>query len=317
MTDAFDPLWLRPDASLNRTRLAALPGAEPAWVGRRAFDLLGRDALRQLAKEVGDGAAADIFGRRLGHLIATLHAGADADETQSRWRRAYMAYWTTVEHVWLGGGLASALGPRLLVAARSEATRLGARRPSIELASYPAALPLVGAARSNGSATGRAVVLDFGHTAIKRGVATFSGRALDALKLLDPLPGPTPGSVVDVVLEVTAETLRAAGPDVDRLVVVSLASYVERSGRPVDSHSVYAPLGAFAPNDLQQALRRRTTSAVRLRLAHDGTLAARGVVDTTGRAAAIMLGTALGVGFCPTAGHLRPLARSFSVRGSA
>jgi hypothetical protein len=100
----FDPLQLTSEASLNRTRLADLPGADPDLIGRSAYELLRLDALANLAVDHGvhvvdrsDGprrlahtlrspdestatAAQRVvaeFGRRLGHLLATLRVGAE------------------------------------------------------------------------------------------------------------------------------------------------------------------------------------------------------------------------------------------------
>jgi hypothetical protein len=50
-------------------------------------------------------------------------------------------------------------------------------------------------------------------------------------------------------------------------------------------------------------------------LIHDGTAAARAYAGEM-RAAVITLGTALGVGFPPTSGGLRPIASFFAVRES-
>ena len=311
----FHPLRLRPHASLNRTLLAALPAAEPPWVGPPASHLLRREALLQLASELDAASAADAFGRRLGHLIATLHSGRGDEMLHSDWRRAYRAYWTSIEQVWLGGGLAAYPGRGLLAAARAEAARLGASRPSIELAAWPSALPLVGAARTNAGIARRAVVLDFGHTAVKRGMATYRGRALARLQLLESLEPPAPAGLVDAFSDVVAATLRCAGADVDPNVVISVASYVDRGGRIVsDGVSLYSPLGALEPAAVERALRLRTgIQPLRLRVVHDGTAAAGGVVPTVPAAAVIMLGTSLGVGFAPPPDHLRPLAADFGV----
>jgi hypothetical protein len=315
----FDPLWLRPDASLNRTLLAPLPRAVPRWVGQKAFDLLSREALLRLVSAVGTARAAEESGRRLGHLIATLQSGAGAEMIRSNWRLAYRVYWTSVEEVWLGGGLAAYLGSGLLAGARAEAARLGASRPSIELAGWPAALPLIGAARSNSGTAPRAVVLDFGHTAVKRGLATYRGRRLAGLQLLDSLDPPAPASLVDAFIEAVAATLRCVGADVDPTVVVSVASYVDPNSRIApDGYSLYSPLGAVEPAALDRALRDCIGNhLLHLRLVHDGTAAASGVVPTVLPAAVITLGTALGVGFAPRHDQLRPLTPDFSVTDAA
>ena len=311
----FDPRWLQPDASLNRTRLAPLPGANPAWIGHAAFDLLSRAALLQLRDELSEAAAVNVFGCRLGHLIATLHRGAGVDSIQGDWRRAFRAHWTRVKEVWLGGGLAASLGPKLLDATRSEAARLGATVPSIELAAFPSALPLIGAARMTSARTQHAVVLDFGHTTVKRGVATYSGKALTELRLLDLRDAPARADISAAVAETIADTMRWAvaedGIGVGDVIVVSLASYLDRRGNPADTHSLYA---ALQPMQLQHAVRQRTgRRSVRVRLTHDGTAAAYGVIPATTPAAVIVLGTALGVGFAPPPDYLRPLAANFTL----
>src|SRR5690242_15954152 len=93
--EEFDPQQLQTPATLNRTRLAGLPGAQPHWIGRRAFDLLSLNVLRQVRADE----APEVAGRRLGHLIATLRQGARLETESSAWRRAYLEYWSSVEEV--------------------------------------------------------------------------------------------------------------------------------------------------------------------------------------------------------------------------
>lgn len=292
--EAFDPLWLQTPATLNRTRLADLPGGVREWVGRLAFELLSLAALRQLPAED----APTVFGRRLGHLIATLRRGAQLEPHASDWRRAYLQHWSTVQEVWLGGGAAAGLGEGLVRSANAEARRLGTERVEVKLAPHAAVLPLIGAARSNASATDTAVVLDFGHTAIKRGIAHYANLSLARLDVLEPLPAPTereraPSAVAEAI-DATLTGMRASGE-----VVASVASYVNRDLTLADSHSVYALLRPSG----------------RLRLGHDGTLAACGLQPNVEAAAVIMLGTALGVGFVPPPPSLRPVSAGFEVCG--
>jgi hypothetical protein len=291
--ETFDPRWLQTPATLNRTRLAALPNAEPTWIGRTAFELLGLDALKQLPSQEAPG----VFGKRLGHLVATLHHG-EIDAAASPWRQAYLRFWSTVQEVWLGGGVAAALGQPFLTAAQCEATSLGVNAVTLRLAEHPAELPLIGAARSNLSAAGKAVVLDCGHTGIKRGVAEYAGDALLRLRVLPSVPAPADGEHAPEAVEQVIESLMREVPEADSEVVASVASYVNPDGTLAESHSRYALLRANAT----------------LKLGHDGTLAARGVQSNVERAAVIMLGTALGVGFRPAPEALRPLKPEFQVR---
>jgi hypothetical protein len=297
--------------------LAALPGAEPEWVGQPAFALLSREALVDLMQRVDEPRAAWVFGRRLGHLVATLHLDAEADAVQTEWRLAYRAYWRTIQQVWLGGGLAAHLRGNLVDGARAEADSLGATRVSIELAAFPASLPLIGAARTSLGDHQHAAVVDFGHTEIKRGVAAYAHGALIRLDMLEPQPAPAPVDVKTAVIETIADTLARAPSDVDPTLVVSLASYLSPSGEPEDTHSLYAPLRTLASEELLWRVRQRSGKPVaRIRFCHDGTLAGAGVLSVVPDAAVIMLGTALGVGFVPPADHLRDATTDFAV-GSA
>jgi hypothetical protein len=334
LTDGFDPLNLRPDASLNRTRLAALPGADERWVDRQAFELLSLQALERLASDLGlnelhaaggvtwtIGAAlarrdstsvcaagiTEIFGRRLGHLVATLTNPVDRPEpVQEPWRTAYLQHWSRVEHVWLGGGIAAALGYRLAAAATRECTRLAGRPVSMEVAREADLLALLGAARSHPRpTTAGAVVLDFGHSAVKRGVVMLHEGVPVRVHLL-PRIAISPerystGAVVDFVLQTIIDTFEQArqhDPTIDPQVLVSVASYLV-NGRPAQTASLYAPLGLVGPQDLEGTLTSRLGRAVRLSFVHDGTAAAASLPGR-GQNAVIMLGTALGVGFPPS-----------------
>jgi hypothetical protein len=194
--------------------------------------------------------------------------------------------------------VAATLGAGLVIAARDEARRLGAEAVAIHLAEHPAELPLIGAARTNHSATHAAVVLDFGHTAIKRGIAYYEQGALARLEVLSALAAPidregAPATVAEAI----HVTLHEA-PKADRDIVASVASYVNPDGTLAESHSRYALLRPDA----------------RLKLGHDGTLAACGIQASDERAAVIMLGTALGVGFVPPRETSRSFKPEFEVR---
>jgi len=353
LDEVFHPLQLTRAASLNRTRLADLPGAEQRLVGRRAFDVLRLEALHSLAAEHGiladrrtevprclraalgsaDNAEANRaqevvteFGRRLGHLVATLRLGAD-DSSQWRtayadgapWRAAYRRHWRSVERVWLGGGVVAALGNDLLQAARAEAGRLGVdaaraeRRQlgrddsTLNAAPHADVLALVGAARTRATPTPRAIVLDFGYSSVKRGIAHFSqGGALQRLDVLRGLPlasiglgGQATGDqVMHAVVGVIRAIFQAAQDDdepFDADVSVSLATYLtERQSFP--SSELYDLLTDVDFATLTAELRRVTGAPLHVRYIHDGTAAAA-ALDTTGRDGIIVVGTSLGAGF--------------------
>ncbi len=350
LSDPFDPFQLITEASLNRTLLGALAGADSRWVGRPAFDLLSIDALTKLARCMGFGVTGSngnitrvistalaaghqssaeqairivaTFGRRLAHLIATLTTSPRIGPEDSEWRAAYLRYWAQVDHVWLAGGLAAALGSNLLEAVRAEACRLGAKC-TIELAPHAGVLALIGAARSRLHPRTQIAVLDFGHTVVKRGIATVRHHQLVRLDVLPSRSAQALGTrgtqdpvaefLLDVVTDTIVTTRRRLGVP-DPCVMVSLASYIAH-GRPVNTRSVYAPLSRWDPRSLDDELKRRTGVPVHLRFLHDGTAAARGVPDA-GRAGLIALGTTLGVGFPPPPSTLLPVSAALRVADS-
>ncbi len=275
----FDPRRLRPDGTLNGTRLTALPGADPALVGRYGGDVLSRDALVGLTVDAAAG--------RLAHLIATLR---QPDETATPWRQAYLRYWSRVQCVWLGGGVAASLGAGLAVSTARELKRL--RCPvDVRLAEHALLLPLIGAARTPPLGR-RCVVLDFGQSTVKRGVASYAEGALLHLRVLPPISAPAYGSkeVLTLARGVIRDTRAEAAPAEPR-IVASIACYVRR-GRPLDLRSTYAPLARLRLSEI----------APGLTFVHDGTAAAR-AIETRVPAAVIMLGTYLGVGLPPVNGR--------------
>jgi hypothetical protein len=175
-------------------------------------------------------------------------------------------------------------------------------------------LPLIGLARTPPGPDGQRIVLDFGHTAVKRGIASIDGGRLVRLAVLANLPAPPADNVVEGLLQIVADTFRSArshGATLQPSVRLSLATYMGH-GRPVDSHSLYAVLGSLPRATVQRELQQRTDAPLRLSYVHDGTAGARAVSGPR-RSALIMLGTALGIGFAPPPAALLPLAARFSL----
>ena len=124
------------------------------------------------------------------------------------------------------------------------------------------------------------------------------------MEVFEPRPAPKHrDTALEAIKAALASTLQEV-PAADATVVASIASYVNRDGTLAESHSRYAAVSSHA---VEAAL-----SGVKLRLGHDGTLAARGVQPHAQRAAVIMLGTALGIGFSPPPASLCPLSEDFS-----
>ena len=333
----FDPLNLTEEASLNSLELRGLPGADPACIGRHAFEVLSLHALQRLAAEAGDArteapdegidigwlphqpsgpGAIHTFGRRLGHLIATLTVDPGPGPSAHGWRRAFLGHWLALQRVWLAGGIVAGLGPLLLDAVRSEAARLGSQ-VRVEIAPHAGELALVGAARTWPAEWRCAAVLDCGHTAVKRAVALADERGLRRLLRLPACPTaalgdqPSPQALARFVADCVFSTLEAAHAhgEPDGLVRLSVASYV-RGGQPISPRGLY---GRLPVQRLLAEVRARAGDPFDVRLGHDGTLAAAGLPAPGASAGVIVVGTYLGSGFPPPPDTLLHVASDFTI----
>ncbi len=202
---------------------------------------------------------------------------------------------------------------------------------SLTVAEYLSLLPLIGAARSVPAGQTTVLVCDFGGTATKRTLATYTNDQLRALQVLPPVAAPAAahavvngGSHIEVlrlatqVAALLADTWQAhasSRPDLAPMLVCSVASYV------VDNHPLprqggaYAALHAVTDNLgqwLSAAVSARLNRSIQVILLHDGTAAAQTYAGTQ-HAAVITMGTALGVGFPASRGKVRPVDPQFVV----
>jgi hypothetical protein len=130
------------------------------------------------------------YGRRLGYLLLMLRRG-DAVNRDARpeWSADHWAFWQSVKHVCLGGGIVSGnLGRHAIRAARDLLIEHGVNDLTIEISPYALYLPLVGLARAAPADTDQMLLLDFGQTSIKRGIAGYQGDQVTKLQLLSSLP---------------------------------------------------------------------------------------------------------------------------------
>ncbi len=331
-TAAFDPERLTAEASLNHVVLGSY--ALPQLAGRQAEEVCSRDALHSLASDLGlpsvrrDRLADDLaralsdadacvaqaaatalrtFGLCLGTLIATLRDPRTASrQGGASARRAFLAYWLTVDSIWLTGGLLTgACGGPVLDGIRAA----GARAPQpcrIALAPYPAVAALYGAGRrAHGDCPHETLaVADLGHSYIKTATVQCSRDGRHRFQLLDRCLAPATRSAAEVEDVVTAAlsgvVTKAAASNVTSVrLVVSVASFVS-NGEPVDDgQGTYGCLAGRVA-----ALRGRimidTGVGVDMDFVHDGTAAASAV--TSPNSATITVGTWLGVGFQPIDG---------------
>jgi len=323
----FDPASLDGEASLNKLVIGRVRGAQPAHLGEKGGDLLGRDAIVRLLQQrcgvdvrddaVSDWLAAaiaadrpraagvvDEVGDRLASLLATLRDPATAAAAAGG-RRTYLEVWQTLDAVVLGGGLMKGVvGERVAARAAAVLTAGGADPPTVRVARHPEWLALVGAARSASGRDAQVIVLDGGQTSIKRGIAQLNGHSLVSVRLFAPVPvSSLSKSDLPGVVARSAAALRERHPGTAPEVMFSVASYV-RDGKPVrDRESMYEQLD---PASMLSAF------GVRVRLMHDGSAAWRGA-DTEARSAVIMLGTWLGVGIGPHRERLCSFSPGFTI----
>lgn len=358
----LNPAQLTPAASLNRVRIAELPGPDARLRGRLAYDLLSIEALaieiRRRADQLGLADADQLcaaelppfldrclvahepiirataneiarhMGRSLGALLVTLKRGDPASrQMRDDWDDSYWMYWQSVRAVWLGGGLVSGrLGERLVLYARELLVQQGIDC-AVQIARYPALLPLIGVARSVSGDDQPALVCDFGQSYFKRACAGYKHNELTTLRTLARVPVIWPqqetsdhqkrstrlaeclaNSLITSIDECHAHGLKLA----PRLAVC-ISSYV-MDGAPLPRQggpsTRYAELHTLEPN-LEQWLAARLSThfgrSASVMLLHDGTAAARTYAEMPA-AAVITLGTALGIGFCCGVATLRPVS---------
>ncbi len=333
--------------SLNRARIVALPGVAgaEAVLGKSGYELLAAAALRKMvaarAAELGlDPAHPDLlrhfnrcfespqqaalaqqiaraYGQRLGFLLLMLRRGDPASRAaRPEWSEAHWAFWRTVQSIWLGGGvLAGRVGPHATDAARELLAAQGHGGLTLALSPHAGYLPLLGMARSAPPGVSHQLVLDFGQSAIKRGVATYRAGQLVHLHVLPSLPSvgealaqPSPSEQAvraqwEQMLDVIAASHALVPPaqHAQAAVGIALACYL------FDGHPAPHDWGSYGRLQLlcehlesftRQSLRARLGTEPPLRLLHDGSAAALAYAGTP-NALVLTLGTAIGSGFPP------------------
>ncbi len=352
----LDPFALTPRASLNRV---SIPGDSPGDRRRSALEALSAEGLVRLigpartrnSSSQEDGTSvleafdarlrtadpisstarevAEVVAKRVSYLVATLSlAPVQARALRPEWSDDYWQQWMGARTIWLGGGIVSGeLGRFLDQRLPHLLKQVGVRNTRVMVAENPRWLPLIGAARSLRHISKRTVVLDFGHTAIKRGIASYHGDKLSGLKLLPSLELSSaewatstsdPQKFGVQLAQRVAATVDEAAESGDDLpsseVLCSLACYLHDGQPHPDAIGAYASLRELAedlPGWLSEQVERLTGRAVEVRLIHDGTAAGRALAPAN-HGAVIMLGTALGVGFIPDSATI-PVSADFAV----
>lgn len=291
--------------------------ALPRWVNGA---LSSSDAA---ARSAAQGIAARL-GRNLGYLLTALHRG-DAVNRAARhdWTEQEWSHWHAVRQVWLGGGvLSGVLGNLLVDHARAVLTETGCDGVRLERTRHPGHMATLGAGRCLPRPPGalpdrRALALDLGQTSIKAAVLTYQNHVLENVAVLAPCPVPwrwrnspdagraiDPHAVLDYIVNTICVSLTEATGDglpIDPQVAMSVAAYVD--GGRLLGNGLYARMSVLG-DDVRPLIADATRSACgwrpELTVIHDGTAAAAvhaGEAPDGAPSAAIVVGTALGVGF--------------------
>lgn len=316
----FDPRCPPTSNSLNRLRLeaAALPDI---LRGKRGYELLSTQALNTLIRpytgEVAEFyqqaaldadwaiALARLLGQSLGGLLlALIRSDAQTHQANPDKPAAYWTHWSTIQRVYLGGGLVRGKVGEIIAAQAQATVQSLADEPGFQVirAEHPQYLPLLGAARTV-PAGHRASLLDFGSSYVKRAIAHYTQNGLSRLQIRESLPNEFPSDSVDArfIFARMVDIIVQAYTEVDTPIVpISVASYVSERGQPLltqaGAYMSLAQLTPDVPAALSQAASDRLGTAVEVRLLHDGTAAALYYAPME-QAAVIMLGTALGCGY--------------------
>ena len=181
----------------------------------------------------------------------------------------------------------------------------------VHLAPHGADLPLVGLSRLAPAGARTMLLLDFGHTAVKRAVAAYEADRFVRLHRLPTRPtscesihrpGLEPETIAtfaERLLGMIDQSWREAERPLSPTIAVSLACYLRAGQPPPAEMGCYGRLQLLSENlqsYLADQLSRRLGRPIQLFLRHDGTAAAL-ACDGNLETAVIMLGTAVGVGF--------------------
>ncbi len=336
--------------SLNRIRLIDLPGCRfpAAYRGLSGYDLLSAASLHALVTAQADelelqadapdllrafngcfndsspriqaaaSKIAETYGRRLAILLLTLKRADESNRlARPAWQEQHWAFWQDIAHFYIGGGLLSgAMGPLVVACAVEELVACGFAEVTVKHSPFGQALPLAGLARTAPAEVKAMLLLDFGHTNVKRAVAFYQDSRIVELRELPLAPAAIPPAnqaapiveiaqnAADKIVELAANSwleIRRRNWPVAPAIAVSLACYLIDGHPPASEMGYYGRLQLLADH-LQAYLSDRISAVVgqtiKLLLVHDGSAAAL-VYAGQPQTAVLLLGTAIGVGFAP------------------
>ncbi len=258
--------------------------------------VLALDAMVE-ARETQALAFAHRLGVALAALIATLKlAPEDAQQARPDWNTAHWKKWSETQKIVLAGGLFSgALGKKMFEAALEFLPRFGVHHLELILPDQPRLQMLKGAARA--FETGEVIMIDAGHTAIKRGIAKVSNHQIlefSPKPMLEiPFELTAPNDLMDFLVGAMLELCKDM-PRVSQFGI-SISVFIDQDGRiPTSSSSFYTSLSEFhLTREFEQRLAEQLGGSCVVNIMHEGQAAANSM---DGLDAAILLGTSVGGG---------------------
>lgn len=267
--------------------------------------------LRQLSERV-----AEKFGRRLGLILLTLKTGSPANRAaRDDWDDSCWRYWAELDTVILTGGLASSmLGRRFKEYIHAIFDKAGVKPYQITLFENGRYLGVMGLAQNLMADNTSALVLDMGHTGVKRALVRKGIGEISGFTPMRSMPSEYMQSrfdsesdklamavelhrrIVNIVTSSYKELSLNESPD--DTVLISIANYV-RSGVLNSERGGYAKLsllGANYASVLEEDISGELHKSIKIRLLHDSTAAAL-YFEGMDNCACITLGTGFGVGF--------------------
>jgi len=330
---------ITPDVSMNWVVIMHAPDLPDALRGKTAYQLVSRNYLMQIIEAdmpdlmihpdpipvfdnllaQGDPRALKIADQLALHFFWFIYTlkfpHPENQSARANWDESYWSFFANIKQFIFGGGLMRGhIGAHMVAYTQA---RLGdACKLTISL--YAPILPIIGAARHLPVDTQKALIFDFGQTAIKRAIATYQTGVLTHLHILPTIPAPAftgesqPDMVADTIAHVIAQTWRDFADDQTALMIpASIATYMK--GQNPFGDRFYGAIISLATEDTPTniVLSRRVATQigrdVDIHFIHDGTASARIYVGEA-NTVVITMGTAFGIGFTNYDAPLRPIA---------
>lgn len=335
----LNPYLINVDISMNRVIVMHAPDLTDEFKGKTSYQLVSRKhlalAIEQNMPDLmihpdpipvldnlitqNDPRAvqlADQFALRFFWFIHTLKfPHPDNQQARPNWDASYWEFFAGIKQFIFGGGLMRGNIGKHMVSYTQK--RLG-DACKLTISPYAPILSTLGASLHVTEDTQKALVFDFGETAIKRAIATYEAGILTHMRVLPTIPSPPftgesqPHMVADYMVNVIVQTWREFADDQTSLMIPASISTYMNGQNPFGDLFYGAILSLATPETptnivLSRRVAEQIGRDVTIYFIHDGTSAGRvyvGEPDTV----VITSGTAFGIGIPVYDAPLRPIS---------